>query len=53
MFFTQRRKQVGSSAKNLFPGQADVAAWLADLPRYGLTSLARPETIPAEAWLTL
>ncbi len=53
MFFTQRRKQVGSSAKNLFPDAPDVAAWLADLPKYGLTSLARPETIPAEAWLTL
>ena len=53
MFFTQRRKQVGSSAKNLFPDAPDVSAWLADLPRYGLTSLARPETIPAEAWLTL
>jgi 16S rRNA (adenine1518-N6/adenine1519-N6)-dimethyltransferase len=53
MLFTQRRKQVGSAAKKLFPGAPDVAAWLADLPRYGLTSLARPETIPAEAWLTL
>ena len=53
MLFTQRRKQVGSAAKKLFPDSADVAAWLADLPRYGLTSLARPETIPAEAWLTL
>ncbi len=53
MFFTQRRKQVGSSSKNLFPNAPDVAAWLADLPKYGLTSLARPETIPAEAWLTL
>jgi 16S rRNA (adenine1518-N6/adenine1519-N6)-dimethyltransferase len=53
MLFTQRRKQVGSAAKKLFPDAPDVAAWLADLPRYGLTSLARPETIPAEAWLTL
>ena len=53
MFFTQRRKQVGSSSKNLVPNAPDVAAWLADLPKYGLTSLARPETIPAEAWLTL
>ncbi len=53
MLFTQRRKQVGSAAKKLFPDSPDVAAWLADLPRYGLTSLARPETIPAEAWLTL
>ena len=53
MLFTQRRKQVGSAAKKLFPGAADVAAWLADLPRFGLTSLARPEAIPAEAWLTL
>lgn len=53
MLFTQRRKQVGSSAKKLFPGATDVAQWLADLPKYGLTSLARPEAIPAEAWLTL
>jgi 16S rRNA A1518/A1519 N6-dimethyltransferase RsmA/KsgA/DIM1 with predicted DNA glycosylase/AP lyase activity len=53
MLFTQRRKQVGSAAKKLFPDAPDVAAWLADLPRHGLTSLARPETIPAEAWLTL
>jgi len=53
MLFTQRRKQVGSAAKKLFPDAPDVTAWLADLPRYGLTSLARPETIPAEAWLTL
>jgi 16S rRNA (adenine1518-N6/adenine1519-N6)-dimethyltransferase len=53
MLFTQRRKQVGSAAKKLFPDAPDVAAWLADLPRYRLTSLARPETIPAEAWLTL
>jgi len=51
--FTQRRKQVGSSAKKLFPGAADVTAWLASLSNYGLTSLARPEAIPAKAWLTL
>lgn len=53
MLFTQRRKQVGSSARNLFPDQPDVAAWLEALPVFGVTSLARPETIPAEAWLTL
>ena len=51
--FTQRRKQVGSAARKLFPGQADVTRWLAGLPAYGVTALARPETIPAEAWLTL
>jgi 16S rRNA (adenine1518-N6/adenine1519-N6)-dimethyltransferase len=51
--FTQRRKQVGSSAKKLFPGAADVTTWLASLSDYGLTSLARPEAIPAKAWLTL
>ena len=51
--FTQRRKQVGSSAKKLFPGAADVTAWLASLSNYGLTPLARPEAIPAKAWLTL
>lgn len=53
MLFTQRRKQVGSAARKLFPDQADVAAWLEALPAFGVTSLARPETIPAEAWLTL
>ena len=51
--FTQRRKQVGSSAKKLFPGATDVANWLASLSDYGLTSLARPEAIPAKAWLKL
>ncbi len=53
MLFTQRRKQVGSAAKKLFPEQADVTRWLENLPAFGVTSLARPETIPAEAWLTL
>jgi 16S rRNA (adenine1518-N6/adenine1519-N6)-dimethyltransferase len=53
MLFTQRRKQVGSAAKKLFPAQADVTRWLENLPAFGVTSLARPETIPAEAWLTL
>lgn len=53
MLFTQRRKQVGSAAKKLFPGAEDVTRWLASLPQYGLTSLARPEAIPAEVWLTL
>ena len=49
MLFTQRRKQVGSAARKLFPDQADVARWLEALPAFGVTSLARPETIPAEA----
>lgn len=53
MLFTQRRKQVGSSARKLFPGAPDVARWLDELPKYGLTSLTRPEAVPAEAWLTL
>ena len=51
--FTQRRKQVGSSAKKLFPGASDVTDWLNNLPNYGLTTQARPEDIPAEAWLNL
>ena len=51
--FTQRRKQVGSSAKKLFPDQADVVRWLERLSEFGLTSLARPQEIPAEAWLSL
>jgi len=53
MLFTQRRKQVGSAARKLFPDQPDVTRWLEGLPAFGATSLARPETIPAEAWLTL
>jgi 16S rRNA (adenine1518-N6/adenine1519-N6)-dimethyltransferase len=53
LLFTQRRKQVGSAARKLFPDQADVTRWLGALPAFGVTSLARPETIPAEAWLTL
>ena len=51
--FTQRRKQVGSSAKNLFPEAADVRAWLEALPSHGLTAQARPEDIPAAVWLRL
>ncbi len=51
--FTQRRKQVGSSAKKLFPGASDVIHWLNNLPNDGLTSQARPEDIPAEVWLKL
>lgn len=53
MLFTQRRKQVGSAARKLFPDQADVTRWLEALPAFGVTPLARPETIPAEAWLSL
>jgi 16S rRNA (adenine1518-N6/adenine1519-N6)-dimethyltransferase len=51
--FTQRRKQVGSSAKKLFPGSTDVINWLNGLSEYGLTPQARPEDIPSKAWLTL
>jgi len=53
MLFTQRRKQVGSSAKKLFADAPDVAAWLEGLSQFGLSGQARPETIPAEAWLSL
>jgi 16S rRNA (adenine1518-N6/adenine1519-N6)-dimethyltransferase len=48
--FTQRRKQVGSSAKRLFPGDAEVADWLARLPLHGLDSHVRPEAIPSAVW---
>lgn len=51
--FTQRRKQVGSSARKLFPEAGDVRQWLEALPDAGLTSLARPEAIPADVWLKL
>jgi len=51
--FTQRRKQVASAAKKLFPDQQDVASWIEHLPNYGLSAQARPQEIPAEAWLSL
>jgi len=51
--FTQRRKQVGSSGKKLFPNAPDVRAWLEALPYHGLTTQARPEDIPAAVWLLL
>lgn len=53
LLFTQRRKQVGSAARNLFPDDPAVSRWLAKLPDHGLTSMARPETIPAKVWLEL
>ena len=51
--FTQRRKQVGASAKRLFPDDPAVAAWLAALPAHGLDSHARPQEIPSAAWRNL
>ena len=51
--FTQRRKQVGSSGKKLFPDAPDVRAWFEALPSHGLTTQARPEDIPAAVWLLL
>ena len=53
LLFTQRRKQVGSAARNLFPEDPAVARWLATLAEHGLTPAARPETIPSKAWLKL
>lgn len=53
LLFTQRRKQVGSSARNLFPDDTAVARWLAKLPEHGLTPMARPETIPSKVWLEI
>lgn len=53
LLFTQRRKQVGSAARNLFPDDAVVTRWLSRLPEHGLTPMARPETIPAKVWLEL
>lgn len=51
--FTQRRKQVGSSARRLFPDDPQVSAWLGGLSRHGLDTTARPEDIPSAAWLEL
>jgi len=53
MLFTQRRKQVGSAIRNLFPDDPVVHRWLAELPKHGLTPMARPETIPSRVWLGL
>ncbi len=53
MLFTQRRKQVGSAAKKLFPEAPDVSRWLEQLSQFGLSPQTRPENIPAEAWLSL
>lgn len=49
--FTQRRKQVGSSARRLFPGDGAVETWLRGLGRFGLDPTVRPEGIPSAAWL--
>lgn len=51
--FTQRRKQVGSSARRLFPDDPVVAEWIKGLTRHGLDSQARPEAIPSRAWRDL
>lgn len=53
LLFTQRRKQVGSSARNLFPDDPAVTRWLAALESHGLSAMARPETIPSKVWLGL
>ena len=53
MLFTQRRKQVGSAIRNLFPDDPIVQRWLAELPKHSLTAMARPETIPSKVWLGL
>lgn len=53
LLFTQRRKQVGSAARNLFPDDPAVLRWLGALADHGLTPAARPETIPAKVWLGL
>jgi len=51
--FTQRRKQVGSSARRLFPDDPHVAAWLEGLAKHGLDTTVRPEGIPSRVWLDL
>lgn len=51
--FTQRRKQVGSSARRLFPDDPQVADWILSLPRHGLDSQVRPEAIPSDVWRSL
>lgn len=49
--FTQRRKQVGSAAKRLFPGDTGVEVWIHGLSQHGLNPTVRPEGIPSAAWL--
>lgn len=51
--FTQRRKQVGSSSRRLFPDDAGVAAWVVGLARHGLDAQVRPEDIPSVVWREL
>lgn len=59
--FTLRRKQLGSALKKIlrenenFPAETTekIGAWLGELPRFGANELARPESVPAPAWLRL
>lgn len=55
--FIYRRKQLGSVLKKLstapdVPAEK-ISAWLDALPQFGIDALARPECVPAEAWLAL
>ena len=49
--FRQRRKQIGSLARNACPGPA--AAWMEQLAAAGHSPQTRPESIPVEMWVQL
>ncbi len=49
--FQQRRKQIGSLLRDRLPDQGK--SWLACLGQLGLSTQARPEEIPVEAWQQL
>ena len=50
-FFTQRRKQIGSLARQEKNPRLD--AWIAALEASGLPATLRPEALPLSAWLRL
>jgi 16S rRNA (adenine1518-N6/adenine1519-N6)-dimethyltransferase len=50
-FFTQRRKQIGSLARQ--EKRPELDAWLAALEAAGTASNLRPEALPLAAWISL
>lgn len=50
--FTQRRKQIGGSARRCL-GEELAGRWLTELAAFGLDERARPEIIPTQAWRRL
>lgn len=50
-FFTQRRKQIGSLARQ--EKNYSLAIWLEQLEAAGIPATLRPEALPLDAWITL